>query len=116
MTATVGQVLADSDAELFWERGYLRVAQVFSQEETAELKRELDRLIGEWANRESAWTGPWRQAYMDQETERAGKFAGMHDLQYYSAAWARAILHPNLVEVLVKVLGQDVDSITRRCT
>jgi phytanoyl-CoA hydroxylase len=109
MTATVGQVLADSDAELFWKRGYLRVAQVFSQEETGELKRELDRLIGEWANRESAWTGPWRQAYMDQETERAGKFAGMHDLQYYSAAWARAIIHPRLVGVLVKVLGPDVE-------
>ncbi|GAA2760780.1 phytanoyl-CoA dioxygenase family protein [Actinopolymorpha rutila] len=111
MTATVGQgqVLTDSDAEFFWERGYLRVPQVFTSEETAELKRELDRLILEWANRDSEWTGPWRQAYMDEETERAGKFAGMHDLQYYSAPWLRAISNPRLVAVLSKLLGPDVE-------
>ncbi|MEQ7010190.1 phytanoyl-CoA dioxygenase family protein [Actinopolymorpha sp. B17G11] len=109
MTTTVGQVLTDSDADSFWDRGYLRVPQVFSPEETAELRRELDRLIDEWANRDSAWTGPWRKAYMDEKTERAGKFAGMHDLQYYSVAWARAIIHPRLVDVLAKVLGPDVE-------
>ena len=109
MTTTTERVLAGSDVESFWDRGYLRVRQVFAPGETAELRTELDRLIGEWANPDSAWTGPWRKQYMDEKTERAGKFAGMHDLQFYSSAWARAVIHPRLVQVLVDLLGPDVE-------
>lgn len=108
MSTMTDRVLSSEDVQFFWDNGYLRVPGVFTPDETAELRSELDRLIGEWASRVE-WTGPWRKAYMDEKTERDGKFEGMHDLQTYSAAWARGILNPRLVQVLVDVLGPDVE-------
>jgi len=102
-------LLSTDDVDAFWQRGYLRVPAVFAARETAELKQELDRLIGEWAMRDTTWTGPWRESYMDAETEAAGTFDALHDLQLYSDIWSRAIAHPRLVQVLVDLLGPDVE-------
>lgn len=109
MTTMTDRVLSAEDVQFFWDNGYLRIPGVFTPEETTELKGELDRLIGEWASH-TEWTGPWRKAYMDEATERdGGKFEGMHDLQNYSAPWARGIMNPRLVQALVDVLGPDVE-------
>jgi phytanoyl-CoA hydroxylase len=108
MSTMTDRVLSAQEVEDFWQKGYLRVPGVYTPEETAELRSELDRLIGEWASR-TEWTGPWRKRYMDEATEKDGKFEGMHDLQSYSGAWARGIINPRLVQMLVDVLGPDVE-------
>jgi phytanoyl-CoA hydroxylase len=90
------------------EHGYLHVPSVFSSGEADELAGDLDRLIQEWAF-EGVWTGPWREALLDPDLAASISLLALHDLQLYSAAWARAIIHPGLVEVMATLLGPDVE-------
>jgi hypothetical protein len=98
----------EEQLEFYTENGYLHVPAVFSPRETDELAEELDRLIQEWSF-EAAWTGPWREAYLDPELAGTIKMSALHDLQLYSAAWARAIVHARLTEELVTLLGPAVE-------
>ncbi len=102
-------MLTQDQVDFYNENGYLHVPEVFSKAETDELSDELDRLVQEWAFTSEGWTGPWRQAYMDTETEKKSKLTAMHDLQFYSAAWLRAVTHARLVETLGDILGPNVE-------
>lgn len=101
--------LTQEQIAFYKEHGYLRVPEVFSTEEADELDRELARLIEEWAFTDKGWTGPWRQVYMDAETEEKSKLVAMHDLQLYSDAWFRAITNSNLTIAMSDLLGPDVE-------
>ena len=98
----------DEQRAFFDEHGYLHVPGVYSPAETDELAVDLDRLIDEWSF-EGVWTGQWREALLDPELAATISLRALHDLQLYSAAWARAIVQSRLVEVLVALLGPDVE-------
>jgi phytanoyl-CoA hydroxylase len=98
----------EEQAGFYRENGYLHVPALFTPAETDELADDLDRLIQEWSF-EAAWTGPWREAYLDAELAASIKLSALHDLQLYSAAWARAIVHPKLAAVLAALLGPAVE-------
>ncbi len=102
-------MLTQEQIDFYNEQGFLHIPQVFTPEETNELSDELDRLVQEWAFTSEGWTGPWRQAYMDADTEKKSKLTAMHDLQFYSAAWMRAVTNPRLVEAMSDLLGPDVE-------
>lgn len=102
-------MLSQDQIEFYNENGYLRIPQVFSPEETDQLADELDRLVQDWAFTSPGWTGPWRQAYMDPDTEKKSKLTAMHDLHLYSAAWCRAVTHPRLAEALSDLIGPNVE-------
>ena len=102
-------MLADSDKEFFYRHGYLHVPGVFSPEETRELGEALDWIIGTWATRSSGWSGPWRQRYMTAEVEKRSELVALHDLQFYSSAWCRAVTHARLTEAVSDLLGPDVE-------
>ena len=101
--------LTEDQINFYHERGYLRIPKIFTPEETDELAAELDRLIEVWARKTIGWTGPWRKVYMDADTERKSMLTSMHDLHFYSGAWARAVMKPNLVEALSNLLGPNVE-------
>src|ERR1041385_8420889 len=96
-------------AESFWRDGFVRFPAVFTGDQLEEMSRDLDQLIQEWSSPEAGWTGPWRKVYMDEATEKKSKLVALHDLQYYSRAWARAVVHPVLVEALESLLGPEVE-------
>jgi len=98
----------EMQVDFYRENGYLRVPAVFSPEEMDELAEDLDRLIQDWSF-EAAWTGPWRDAYLDRGLAGTIKLSALHDLQLYSAAWARAIVHPRLAAALGTLLGPAVE-------
>lgn len=102
-------MLTPEQINFYNENGYLHVPQVFSKAEIDELSDELDRLVQDWAFTTEGWTGPWRQAYMDPETEKKSKLTHLHDLQFYSDAWMRAVSHPRLVEAVSDILGPNVE-------
>ena len=102
-------MLSEEQVHFFHEQGYLHIPQVFARGEIDSLSDELDRLVEEWAFTSPGWTGPWRQAYMDPETERKSKLTAMHDLHLYSSAWCRAVTHPKLTEAMSELLGPDVE-------
>jgi phytanoyl-CoA hydroxylase len=95
--------------DFYDENGYLRVPEMFTQTESDALSDELDRLVQEWAFTSEGWTGPWRQVYMDPDTEKKSKLIAMHDLQFYSEAWMRAVTHPRLVKAVSDILGPNVE-------
>ncbi|MDT5060883.1 MAG: phytanoyl-CoA hydroxylase [Acidobacteriota bacterium] len=101
--------LSQAQVDFYNEHGYLRIPEVYTSTETDELQSELDRLIQEWAFTDKGWTGPWRQVYMDAETEEKSKLVAMHDLQLYSETWCRAITNSNLTAAMSDLLGPNVE-------
>jgi phytanoyl-CoA hydroxylase len=91
------------------ENGYLRIPEMFTTAETHELSDALDRLVQDWAFTSEGWTGPWRQVYMDPDTEKKSKLTAMHDLQFYSETWMRAVTHSRLVEAISDLLGPNIE-------
>lgn len=102
-------MITQEQVDFYNEHGYLHIPNVYTAEETKELSDEMDRLVEDWAFTSPGWSGPWRQAYMDPETEAQSKLTAMHDLHFYSSAWARAVINPNLVSSLSKILGPNVE-------
>jgi phytanoyl-CoA hydroxylase len=100
--------IAEDQAGFFARNGFLRVPAVFEPEEIDELADDLDRLIQEWSF-EAAWVGPWREAYLDPSMAKDVRLSALHDLQLYSAAWARAIVNRRLAEILSLLLGGEVE-------
>jgi hypothetical protein len=97
-------VLTAEQVAFYKEQGYLHIPGMFSAEETAELSDHLNWLIDTWAMKDQGWTGPWRKKYMDAETEKKSKLIALHDLQYYSDAWARAVTKRKLAGAMADLL------------
>lgn len=102
-------MLTHDQIDFYNRTGYLHVPQVFSKTEIDQLSDELDRLVQDWAFTSEGWTGPWRQVYMNPEVEKQSKLTAMHDLQFYSEPWLRAITHPRLTEIVGDLLGPNVE-------
>ena len=102
-------MLTQAQIDFYNEHGYLHIPQVFSPEEIGWLADDLDRLVEDWAFTSPGWSGPWRQAYMDPETEKKSKLTAMHDLHLYSAAWAMAVTHPKLTAAIADLIGPNVE-------
>ena len=102
-------MLTPEQIEFYHENGYLRIPEVFTPAETAELSDEMDRLVEDWAFTSPGWSGPWRNAYMDPETEKKSKLTAMHDLHFYSDAWMRAVTNDRLTEAIADLIGPNVE-------
>ena len=110
MTTILGQGALSDEQIMFYEKnGYLHIPELFTQEETVELSDQLDRLVEDWAFTSPGWSGPWRLAYMDSETESRSKLTAMHDLHFYSQTWALAVTNAKLVKILSELLGPNVE-------
>ena len=46
---------------------------------------------------------------MDPETEKKSKLTALHDLHLYSAAWLRAVTHPQVCDAMKDILGDNVE-------
>ena len=101
-------VLSKDEVDHFWTQGYLRVPGVYAPDEVDELAEDLDLLIDRWAG-SKPWTGPWRDALLDADMAAKIELRGLHDLPYYSAAWARATSNAKLAGVLRCLLGPAVE-------
>jgi phytanoyl-CoA hydroxylase len=102
-------MLTQRQVDFYNEHGFLHVPQMFTPQETDQLSDELDRLVQEWAFTSPGWTGPWRQAYMEPDVEKISKLTAMHDLQFYSSSWLRAVTQPRLTEAMSDLLGPNVE-------
>ncbi|MCL4217869.1 MAG: phytanoyl-CoA dioxygenase family protein [Candidatus Hydrogenedentes bacterium] len=102
--------MLSADSVSFYEdNGFLHIPEVFTPAEMDELDEELDFLMDQWAWTEMGWSGPWRLALMDPDTEKKSKLTALHDLHYYSAAWMRAVTHPRMAGAMSDLLGPNVE-------
>src|SRR5437764_2872784 len=97
-------VLTPEQVAFYKEQGYLHIPAMFTAAETQELSDHLDWLIDVWAMKDAGWTGPWRKKYMDEATEKKSQLIALHDLQYYSDAWARAVTNRRLAAAMADLL------------
>lgn len=102
-------MLTNDQIAFFNENGYVRIPQVFTPEEIAQMGADLDRLIQDWATTNVGWTGPWRQVYMSPDVEQRSMLTHLHDLHFYSEAWCRAVANKHLVDALSSLLGPNVE-------
>lgn len=110
LTTSAGlNVLSREQVAFYHEHGWIHLPRMFSLAQTDELSDQLNWLIDAWAGKDMGWTGPWRQKYMDAATERKSKLIALHDLQYYSAAWARAVTDRTLCGAMADLIGPDVE-------
>lgn len=98
-------LLSPDQLAFYRENGFLKIPNVFDAGEVRELKTDLDWMIREWAGIGAGWSGPWRQALMNIEDEAKSKLIAMHDLQFYSPAFARAIVKPNLAQMMSELIA-----------
>ena len=106
---TPPRVLTAEQVAFYHEHGYLHIHGMFTQQETDELSEHLNWVIDTWAIKDQGWTGPWRKKYMDADTEKKSKLIALHDLQFYSDAWARAVTKRKLGEAMSDLLGPIVE-------
>ena len=99
------KLLSDEQIAFYREHGFLRIPQVFTPEETVAMREELDWMIRDWANIGIGWTGPWRKALMNIEDEAKSKLIAMHDLQFYSDVWMKAVTKQNLAMMMSQLLA-----------
>lgn len=102
-------MLSSDQISFYHKHGYLHIPGVFSSDEVARLREDLDWMIRIWANVGVGWTGPWRKALMDLDTEVKSKLIAMHDLQFYADSWMKAVTAPNLTEAVSRLLASDGD-------
>lgn len=102
-------MLNAKDVQFYNDHGYLHIPRVFSPDEIQAMDHELESLIATWASNEAGWTGPWRKAYMDAETEKKSRLIALHDLSFYSQAWCKAVVNPKLTEAMADLLGPNVE-------
>lgn len=106
MTAMATQLpLTPQQVAFYHEHGYLHIPNVFSQAHVAQLREDLDWMIRQWANVGVGWTGPWRKALMDVETEAKSKLIAMHDLSFYAESWTRAVTSGHLAGAMSQLLA-----------
>jgi len=102
-------MLSATQVDFYQENGFLHIPEIFTASETQDLSEAMDRLVEDWSFTSPGWSGPWRQAYMDPETEAKSKLTAMHDLHFYDGAWARAVMNQRLVTALSDLLGPNVE-------
>lgn len=102
-------MLTPQQVQSYQTNGFLHIPQVFTPAEMDELDRDLEFIIASWAECGMGWSGPWRKVYMDEETEKKSRLVSIHDLQFYSKAWMRAVTNPSLCEAISELLGPNVE-------
>lgn len=94
--------------ESFEVNGFYLAKGVFNPQEVLELETDFDQIVAQLlASNEdinARWSGP--------EVEKLGAQNSVvfhtHNVQQYSAAWARALFHPEFVRLSTEVLGPNV--------
>lgn len=101
-------MITQADADFYKENGYLLVKGVFSNDEVAEMREAVERIIRKAAASKFDANAAWQGEYLPPEELKKLVLKGFHDVQYHEAAFTRALIHHNMVAVLQKLIGPNV--------
>jgi phytanoyl-CoA hydroxylase len=92
----------------FKENGYYLAKNVYSPEEIAAMETDFDRvvekLLGSGENVNARWGGQ----LMDAIDGGASTIFHTHNIQSFSAAWLKALVHDRFLDVAESILGPDI--------
>src|SRR5690606_30166981 len=97
-------VLSPQQVAFYHQQGYLHIPNVFTADEIAAMREDLNWMIDTWASKAMGWSGPWRQRYMDAATEKKSQLIAMHDLHFYARSWMKAVTNDKLCEAMGQLL------------
>ncbi len=99
-------MLTTSQIQQYRDAGYVVVRGIFTTTEIETLEHELDQLIErrlrQKAKLDATWAGDWKNNQPKTEV------LATHDVQLYSAAWARVLTHDRFTEALADVNGPNI--------
>jgi phytanoyl-CoA hydroxylase len=99
-------VLSTVQVEHYQREGYLLAGDLFTTAELDVLERELDDFMGRRlrnaAQVDVTWSGDWKKDQPPTELQHT------HDVQAYSAAWARVLTHDRFTGAFADLLGPNV--------
>ena len=100
-------MLTQDQVDFFNENGFLRLEQVYPPAELERMSDDLNQIMQTFANWESAWVGPWRKDYMEEDENKKAVLVAIHEMHHYSAAWTRGLTKPELADAVAQLLDTD---------
>ena len=98
-------MLTPEQIEAYHRDGYVKVENLFTEAEAAELASEMTRVIEQWGQETIGWVGPWRDRYLPEDERLNTKAVFMHNPHFYSAAWGRVIFHEKMTQAVHDLVG-----------
>jgi ectoine hydroxylase-related dioxygenase (phytanoyl-CoA dioxygenase family) len=92
----------------FQENGYYLAKGVFSKDEVAELEADFDRIVQQMVASNEELNARWSGPEMDRIGASGTVVLHTHNVQQYSAAWTRSLMHPRFLDVAESILGPDI--------
>ena len=99
-------MVTESDVDFYRANGYVLCAGVFDAAEVEEMRAALDLILESVSGTEHDANHAWRTDGDPPPSELVLK--GFHNVQYHDAAFTRAAVHPNMVAVLTRLIGPNV--------
>ena len=97
-------MLSAGQISFYQDAGYLVTDDIFSTDELDDLEREFDgiieRRLAKKGQIQAIWDGNWQKKYPNQKP-----LVHTHDLQAYSAAWTRILVHTRFTEAISDLMG-----------
>lgn len=92
----------------FIENGYFLAKNVFSPAEVAGLEREFDAIVAQVTASGEEANAKWGGAEMQTLAKPTDVVLHTHNVQQYSAAWARALYQERFLGAAREILGEDI--------
>lgn len=102
-------MITQKDVDFYKENGYLLVEGVFNQNEVKEMITGLGGIVARAAKSKFDANAAWKGDYLPPEKMRRLVLKGFHDVHYHDASFHKAMIHPNMVSVLSKIIGPNVE-------
>jgi len=100
--------ITDEDVSFYKEQGYLLVKGVFNSEEVERMRDGVEKIIGRAAAAKADSNAAWSNDFMSPEELKKLVLKGFHDVHYHDASFTQAAIHPNMVAVLSRIIGPNV--------
>lgn len=94
--------------ESFDRDGFALAKGVFSPSEVAELEADFDRIVAQLLASDEEINARWSGPEMDRIGAAGTVVLHTHNVQQYSAAWLRALVHPKFLDAAGAILGPNI--------
>lgn len=99
---------SSSIKEFFDKNGYYVAKGVFNAEEVRELETDFDRIVEQLNRSGEDVNATWQGEQAKKLGVEKKVILHTHNVQVYSAAWHRAFLNPNFLDVTEELIGSDI--------
>lgn len=102
--------LTSAQKEFYKDNGFVLLSNVFTHSQCEEMSKDYNNIFKrkaeEKAHMNALWQGDWQEKVIDKKDTESKNLhvQSIHNLQYHSATFTRAIMNPNLLDALEDVM------------